>query len=189
MVSHSKDRFSGKLLKSCNYTIERARIMYHKSQSTENMTIKSSRMDDVCVGNKETTSSFVKTWKLLHQRKSKIIEFVNEFSFFIILLTQTYFHILNLENMIHALNIYIHVGYKSFKVQIYLLMLSFENHFIPDYDDWWNYFCIRAHNGMVKVSIVLLQNQNHHRLTIIPPIRTRSHIKSCNIVCAMRIIL
>ena len=102
MVSHSKDRFSGKLLKSCNYTIERARIMYHKSQSTENMTIKSSRMDDVCVGNKETTSSFVKTWKLLHQRKSKIIEFVNEFSFFIILLTQTYFHILNLENMIHA---------------------------------------------------------------------------------------
>ena len=102
MVSHSKDRFSGKLLKSCNYTIERARIMYHKSQSTENMTIKSSRMDDVYVGNKETTSSFVKTWKLLHQRKSKIIEFVNEFSFFIILLTQTYFHILNLENMIHA---------------------------------------------------------------------------------------
>ena len=102
MVSHSKDRFSGKLLKSCNYTIERARIMYHKSQSTENMTIKSSRMDDVYVGNKETTSSFVKTWKLLHQRKSKIIEFVNEFSFFIILLTQTYFHILNHENMIHA---------------------------------------------------------------------------------------
>ena len=84
---------------------------------------------------------------------------------------------------------YIYIGYRVFRFEIYLLKLSFENHFIPDYDDWWNYFCIRAHNGMVKVSIVLLQNRNHHRLTIIPPIRTRSHIKSCNIVCAMRIIL
>ena len=152
MVSHSKDRFSGKLLKSCNYTIERARIMYHKSQSTENMTIKSSRMDDVYVGNKETTSSFVKTWKLLHQRKSKIIEFVNEFSFFIFLLTQTYYHILKLENMIHAFTRAIYILDIEFldlkyicwsyrlKTILFPIMMIDEIIFVSGHTmEWWKY--------------------------------------------------
>ena len=37
--------------------------------------------------------------------------------------------------MIHAFTRAIYIGYRVFRFEIYLLKLSFENHFIPDYDD------------------------------------------------------